>query len=79
MTAQKRGRKASGLPGRRRRERLSYIFVRDASAWRDPAKHVCRVRRGGPCPYDETARAKANSHGNGESKERFFDGSPGLD
>ena len=25
------GRKASGLPGRRRRERLSYIFVRDAS------------------------------------------------
>jgi hypothetical protein len=24
------GRKASGLPGRRRRERLSYIFVRNA-------------------------------------------------
>ena len=28
------GRKASGLPGRRRRERLSYIFVRAASEWR---------------------------------------------
>jgi hypothetical protein len=34
------GRKASGLPGRRRRKRLSYIFVRDASGWRDHAKHV---------------------------------------
>ena len=37
-------RKASGLPGRRRRERLSYIFVRNAPVWltskRDSSTHL---------------------------------------